>query len=209
MYIGDYHDKISIVNVEIVNITKLWMKDESNMIPVLETIAKNLEKDIFDYLGIFMPTILSLVAIIISLWTGVWCFRKKRIEAYMVWDDLHRSFFIIIKNSGKRTLIIKEVSLIAYSKFKKYELGKRDNVWATKQDKSFINENEAIVIKPIYYSLYDIFAYRGHYFGVNKDNEKLKVYIIIKDIDNRKWKIKTSFSLKEVDEKLNYAVTIE
>ena len=40
---------------------------------------------------------------------------------------------------------------------------------------------------------------------VNKD---FPVYLVVKDIKNKKWKIKTSFTLGEIDEKLEYAFTV-
>ena len=77
----------------------------------------------------------------------------------MVWNDLICSFFLLVRNTGKQTLVIKKVVL--YVEDTKngeiLELGERDNVWAWGQQKEFIKENEVIVIKPVYGSIYDIF----------------------------------------------------
>lgn len=181
------------------------------MIEVLESIANNLEKDMVDYIGVFTPIILSFVAIIISMWNSFWVNKIKRVEANMVWDDLLNSFFIIIRNTGKKTLVIKTVSLVAKGKIgdEILELGMRDNTWAIRQDKEFIRENEMMVIKPIYGSLYDVFAYRGHYFCVDEDNRYFKIKIVVTDIDGKKWKFKAPFTLGEVEEKLEYAITVD
>ncbi len=90
-----------------------------------------------------------------------------------------------------------------------YELGTRNNAWAIRQDKTFINKNEAIAVYPIYDSVYDVFGYKGHAFDVNDKNTNLPVYLVVKDIKNKTWKIKTSFSLGEIDEKLEFATTVD
>ena len=129
----------------------------------------------------------------------------------MVWDDLFNSFFIIIRNTGNKTLVIKSVSLTAYNKKTKelFELGTRENSWAIKQEKAFIEVNEAITIAPMYGSIYDVFAYRGHAFDVTDENKDLNVMISVTDIDNHTWKNKTSFTLGEIDEYLQFATTVE
>lgn len=181
------------------------------MVEVLENIANKLEKDMVDYIGVFTPILLSIVAILISMWNSFGVNKIKRVEANMVWDDLLNSFFIIIRNTGTRTLVIKTVSLIAKGKLgdEILELGMRDNTWAIRQDKEFIRENEMMAIKPIYGSLYDVFAYRGHYFGVDEENKDFKIKIVVTDIDGKKWKFKTPFTLGEVEEKLEYATTVD
>ena len=73
----------------------------------------------------------------------------------------------------------------------------------------FINKNEAIAVYPIYGSVYDVFGYKGHAFDVNDKNTNLPVYLVVKDIKNKTWKIKTSFSLGEIDEKLEFATTVD
>ena len=60
-------------------------------------------RDYWDYVVILAPIVLSFVAIIISLWNSVWSERIKKIEAFMVWDDLRAKHFILIKNSCKKS----------------------------------------------------------------------------------------------------------
>lgn len=177
----------------------------------MDELIKVLEKDIWDYVGIFAPIILSIVAIVISMWNSFWSKNVKKLESNMVWDDIYNSFFIIVRNTGNKTLVIKSISLESYDKKTKerYELGTRENVWAIKQEKSFVEPNEAITIAPMYGSIYDVFGYRDHAFDVSEKNKNLKVSIIVKDIDNHIWKNKTSFTLGEIDEKLSYATTVE
>ncbi len=167
------------------------------------------EKSIIDYLAIFSPIILSVVAIAISFWDSIWSRKVKNVEADMVWDDLLNSFMIIVQNTGSKSLIIDSISLIALRGKEYYELGTRNNAWAIRQDKTFINKNEAIAVYPIYDSVYDVFGYKGHAFDVNDKNTNLPVYLVVKDIKNKTWKIKTSFSLGEIDEKLEFATTVD
>ena len=180
------------------------------MINTLETIASNLEKGFIDYLGIFTPIILSCIAIIISMWNSFWSQKIKRLEANMVWDDLICSFFLLVRNTGKQTLVIKKVGLNVedIKNGEILELGARDNVWAWKRQKEFIKENEVIVIKPIYGSIYDVFGYKGHFFGVDDDKKDYIVKIKVFDIDDKHWEFTTSFTLGQVDEKLGHAVTV-
>lgn len=177
----------------------------------LKLISQSLQKDIWDYLGIIAPIILSVIAILISMWNSFWSRNIKKLEANMVWEEIRATFFIIIRNTGKKTLVIKSVSLIAFDKKNKqaYELGTRDNAWSIRQEKGYIEENEMMVISPIYSSIYDVFAYRGHAFDVTDDNKDLIVNIIVTDIDGKAWEFSTPFTLGEIDEKLSYAVTVE
>lgn len=177
---------------------------------VLETIANNLEKGFIDYLGIFTPIILSCVAIMISMWNSFWSRKIKCLEANMVWDDLVCSFFLLIRNTGKQTLVIKKIVLFVedIKGGEELELGARDNVWGWKQQKGFIKENESIVIKPVYGSIYDVFGYRGHFFEVDDNNKDYIVKIKVLDIDDKQWEFTTPFTLGEVDEKLEYSVTV-
>jgi len=192
-------------------IEKIYICEVIILEEVLKQIATALEKDLWDYIGIFAPIILSVIAIGISMWNSFWSRNIKKLEANMVWDDLHCSFFIIIRNTGNKTIVIKSVSLTAYDKKTKelYELGTRDNAWAIKQEKAFIEANEAITISPIYGSIYDVFAYQGHAFDVTNENKDLNVVISVTDIDNHTWKNKTSFTLGKIDEYLSCAVTVE
>ena len=68
------------------------------------------EKSIIDYLAIFSPIILSVVAIAISFWDSIWSRKVKNVEADMVWDDLLNSFMIIVQNTGSKSLIIDSIS---------------------------------------------------------------------------------------------------
>lgn len=178
---------------------------------LLKQIALALEKDFLDYLGIFTPILLSVIAILISIWNSFWSQNIKKIEANLVWDDLLSTFFIIIRNTGIKSVVIDSVSLIACNNKGKeeYLLGTRENSWAIKQEKGYINKNEVMMIAPMYGSIYDVFAYQGHAFDVTGENSDYKVIIEITDIDKKKWKKKTAFKLGEVDDKLNYATTYD
>ena len=186
--------------------------DYSNILnDLISVIEQSIKKDIWDYIGIFAPIILSVVAIVISMWNSFWSQKIKRLEANMIWEDIRCSYFIIIRNIGKKTLVINSVSLSAYDKKSKknYKLGVRNNAWSIKQEKGYIDANEMIVITPSYGSLYDVFAYKGHYFEVDDENKNLKVTLSVTDIDGKTWRFDTPFTLGEIDEKLNYAVTVD
>lgn len=177
---------------------------------IIEVVV-NMDKDIVDYIGMFSPILLSIIAIFISMWNSFWAVNIKRVESTLVWDDLRASFFIIIRNTGGKTLVIESVSLVAHDNKndEMYELGTRNNVWSIKQKEVYIKPNEAMVINPIYGSIYDVFAYKGHAFDVDKSNSNLCVELIVKDIDNKEWKFKTSFTLGEIDKKLEFATAVE
>lgn len=98
---------------------------------ILKQLIHVLEKDCLDYIAIFAPIVLSAVAITISMWNSFWSKEIKKAEADLVWDELNQLFFIIIRNTGNKTLIIESVSLSAYDKKAKntYELGTRNNAW--------------------------------------------------------------------------------
>ncbi len=178
---------------------------------LVESIKQLNNRDFWDYAAIIAPIFLSVVAIVISLWSSVWSEKIKKVEAFMVWDDLFNTHFIIIKNSGKKSLVIKSVSLYAYDKKTKetYGLGTRENTWAIRQDKTYINQGEAIKIAPIYGSIYDVFAYRGHAFDITDKIRNLKVKLKICDLDGKTWYFKTAFTLGEIDDSLEYATTFE
>lgn len=178
---------------------------------LIESIKQLNNKDFWDYAAIIAPIFLSIVAIVISLWSSMWSEKIKKLEAFMVWDDLFNTHFIIIKNSGKKSLVIKSVSLYAYDKKTKttYELGTRENAWAIRQEKEYINQGEAIKIAPIYGSIYDVFAYNGHAFDITNEIRNLKVTMKISDLDGKTWCFKTNFTLGEIDDSLEYATTFE
>lgn len=169
----------------------------------LEQIAKLLEKNCLDYVGIFSPIILSVLAIMISIWNSFIYPKLELCEANMVWDDLNMDFYIFIRNIGKKTLVIKSVSLFAYDDRKnKYELGTRQNAWTINKQKGYIEENEAVLYVPDYGSIYDVFAYRGHYFDVSQHNRDWKVRISVTAIDNKKWTCDTSLTLGDIEDRL-------
>lgn len=178
---------------------------------ILTIIAQELKKTPIDYLGIFAPSLLSVVAIAISWWNSIGVYKKKRLEANIVWDDLSCTFFFIIRNTGKRTLVIQTVSLVCVdgTNGEELELGMRDNVWSLDTQKGFLKENEMVIFNPVYGSLYDVFAYRGHYFDVDENKQKMPVFLVVTDIDNKKWRYKTLFTLGEIERKLEYAHTYE
>ena len=178
---------------------------------LLNAIKTSNHRDFWDYAAIIAPIILSVVAIVISLWSSAWSEKIKKAEAFMVWDDLFATHFIIIKNSGKKSLVIKSVSLYAYDKKTRetYELGTRENAWAVRQEKAYISQGEAIKIAPMYSSNYDVFSYKGHAFAVTDKIRDLKIRIKVTDIDGKTWRFKTKFTLGEIDESLEYATTFE
>lgn len=160
-------------------------------------------RDFWDYIEIIAPLGLSVVAIIISLWSAVWSEKKKKLEAFIVWDDLYEKFFVIIKNSGKKSIIIDSVKLFSYDKKSKtqYELGTRENVWVL-GDNTFISPNEALKYEPTLGSIYDIFAFKGHYFDVTREMENLKVKMKVLDIERNAWVFKTRYTLGEINDKV-------
>ena len=187
-------------------------KDMKNLlIELINVFEKMNNRDCLDYIAMFTPILLSLVAIFISLWDSVWSFKTKKIDAFMIWDNLRSSHFIIIRNACKRTLIIKSVSLFAYDKRNKelYELGTRDNVWANHNQSTYISQGEAIKIIPEYGSEFDVFAYKGHGFDVIPQNRDLFISMKIVDIDGKTWKVKTNFTLGQIDDSLAHATNAE
>lgn len=172
----------------------------------LKLIAEKMDKDFWDYFAIFTPLVLSVVAILISLWNSFWCNNIKKVEANLIWDELMNKFFVIIRNVGKKTIVVNYVSLEAKSLAtgKVYGLGKRENLWATDDEQGYILSNQILKYTPIYGSTYDIFGYQGHYFDVTKENENLIVYLTIKDMDGQEWVFNTEFSLGDIEEKLKY-----
>lgn len=129
----------------------------------------------------------------------------------MSWDDLLNSHFIIIRNTGKQTVVVKSIMLYAIDKKNNefYELGTRDNAWAIRQEKPYLESLQAMKIAPIYGSSYDVFSYKGHAFDVDDKNKDLIVYIRIKDISGKQWDFPTQFSLKDIDNALEYATTFD
>lgn len=174
---------------------------------ILETIANNLEKDLTDYFCAYAPIILSFVAILITLWNSFWADNRKKLEANIVWDELFTKFYIIIRNTGRKTLVIDSISLYFFDEVKKeiVPLGERKNVWSQKKDQGFIKANEAFVFEPCYNSLYDVFAYRGHYFDVNDENMHYIIKMCVIDIDGKRWNSETAFTLGVIDELLEIA----
>ncbi len=175
---------------------------------ILGKIYETLQRDIWDYLGIIAPLLLSLIAIVISLYNSFFACRKKSIDAKLLWDEFQEDFLVIIRNTGKRTLVIDSVSLIASkkkrNKRKSYELGTRYNVWSENKEKAYIGENETLTFSPCYGSIYDIFGYKGHFFDVSDENENLPVIIMVTDVDGRRWSFATSFTLRELDDKIEF-----
>lgn len=175
---------------------------------ILKNINESLQKDVWDYLSIIAPLLLSFIALVISLYNSFFANRKKDVDAKLLWDDLQEKFFVIIRNSGKKTLVIDSVSLKATKRKrnhkKAYVLGTRNNVWSANQDKAYISENETISFNPVYGSIYDVFAYKGHAFDISEENESLPVRIIVTDVDGDKWIFETPYTLKELDSKIEF-----
>jgi hypothetical protein len=165
-------------------------------------IRKMSNRDFWDYAAIIAPIALSVVAIIISLWSGVWSDKIKKLDAFLAWDGLSERHHIIINNSCKRSLVISTVSVYAYDRKKKevYELGVRKNVWTAAKEKAYIRPGEAFSFSPVYGSVYDVFAYKGHTFDVTEQMRGLPVYLKVSDLDGKTWRIKTNFSLGQIDD---------
>lgn len=173
----------------------------------LKEIAGLLEKSPTDYLIAIIPIVLSIIAVIISIWNSFGAKKVKQLQATMVWDDLQQSFYILVRNIGNALLVINEIKLVGCDRKRKKELvlGLRNNIWADSQKAGSIRKNEVLIIKPSYGSTYDVFAYRGHSFNVDSTNQNFSVKMYITDIDGKQWEFKTPFVLGEIDEKLSYA----
>jgi hypothetical protein len=165
------------------------------------------ERDFWDYVEIIAPLILSLVAIIISLWSGIWSAQIKKLQAFLVWDEHTRCHHIIVSNSCRRPLVISTISLYASRRKlkEKYILGVRENAWATTQEDAYIRPGEAINHTPLYGSLFDVFAYKGHVFDVTEQMRDLPVYIKVTDLDNKTWRFRTNYSLGDLDDAVDFA----
>ena len=176
----------------------------------LKLIAESLEKDFWDYFAMFTPLILSTVAIFISLWNSIWSINIKKIEANLIWDEVANDFFVIIRNVGKKAVVVNSVSLEAKDSINGilFELGKRENLW-TSDGEGHIMSNQILKYSPCRGSTYDVFAYYGHgYCIVSGDeilepNDDSEVYLKIKDIDGKIWSFKTVFSMKDIYKKLH------
>lgn len=170
----------------------------------LKLIAERLDKDFWDYFAMFTPLVLSVVAILISLWNSFWSNDVKKIEADLVFDEAMSEFYIIIRNVGKKTIVVNSVSLNTRrsSAGEVYELGKREHLWSQKNDEGYITPNTILKFTPCNGSIYDVFGYQGHFFDVTEENENLVVYLEVEDMDGQKWVFKTKFTLGDIDEKI-------
>lgn len=175
-----------------------------DLFEVLQNIYKAMQKDVFDYIAIIAPLVLSTVAIILSLYNSFFSCRRKNIEAKLLWDEVKYRFIVAIRNSGKKTLVINQVKLVAFYNGKEMlELGSKENVWSVNLEKTFIKENEMISFVPTYGSIYDIFAYKGHYFDISNENKNFKVFLVVTDADNHKWQFDTHLTLGDLDCKID------
>ncbi len=176
----------------------------------LNLIAERLSKDFWDYFAMFTPLVLSTVAILISLWNSFWSINMKKIEANLIWDEAMNDFFVIIRNVGKKTIVVNSISLEAKDSSNGilFELGKRENLW-TSDGEGYIISNQILKYSPCHGSSYDIFAYDGHGCCVIKGDEvltpsdDLRVELKIKDMDGKTWKFRTDFSIGDIDKKLH------
>ncbi len=175
----------------------------------VEVVRHIIEKDVWDILGVFVPIVLSVIAIAISLWSGYFMYKVKRVDANLIWDDLSRDFYLVVRNACERTLVIDSISLVAYDKTKKEELeiGTRNNAWISNiVNGGPLKKGEMMVISPVYGTIYDVFGYKGHAFDVDDENKSLMVYIHVTDIDGKTWKFKTLFSLWKLDQLVEQAM---
>lgn len=170
----------------------------------LKLIAEKLDKDFWDYFAMFTPLVLSVVAILISLWNSFWSNNVKKVDADLIFDEAMSEFYIIIRNVGKKTIVVNSVSLKAkdLSAGEVYELGKREHLWSQKESEGYIPPNSIIKYTPCNGSIYDVFGYEGHFFDVTDENENLMVNLEVEDMDGQKWIFRTRFTLGEIDKKL-------
>lgn len=131
--------------------------------------------------------------------------KKGKINTGLIWDEALNEYTVVIQS--KEILII-EVSLSILGigregsnyikkELQAFELGKKCLI-----DKIFDN-NSDIKFNPTV-SNYDLFSYFGNKILDYKRQNK-NIYIILKDINGKKYKFKTKFKFKEIDEKLEIA----
>ncbi len=168
----------------------------------IDVITTALEPTVLDYFIAIIPIIISVIALMISVHSNK---KIKKLESTLVWDDLHSKYYILIKNTGNKSVILKSITLYAFDKKTKtyYNLGTRENAWSSTPEKAYIEPNTAICIEPSLRSNYDVFSYRGHIFEVTDDIRDLPIKIAVKDTDNKSWENETKIFLGEIDDVLN------
>ena len=171
-----------------------------------EIVRVSVERDWFDICIALIPLVISLVSVGLALYT---LFRErhiKDIEGNLVWDDFNAKLYIIVRNIGRRVIVIDKITMLARSNKRKEALclGTRENVWSAEDGLSQIRENEMLVLQPNCNSNYDVFSYRGHAFDVDKTNEGYRVYLVITDLDKRTWEFATLYSLGELHEYVEF-----
>ena len=162
-----------------------------------------------EILEIVAPLVLSIVAIGITFITSVYLPNKKKAEGNLIWDDRVNYYTIVVKNMGGCAIVIDSVELFIKDGLKRKSLGKREHLWRTEEGVEMVMPGGAIAYVPVYGSLYDVFAYKGHYFDVDKSNEDKQVYICVKELTGKTFKGKTGYTLGKLDETIVYNAGIE
>ena len=128
--------------------------------------------------------------------------RKKSCKAKLVWDDLLNEYYIIIWNTGRVAYVPDSIELYYNSEGERVSIGKRESLFNNGEGNKALMPGEAFRHVPVEGSIYDIFAYKGHYFDVDETNRKETIYIEIKGLYGETYNFKTQMTLEEIDERI-------
>ena len=81
----------------------------------MDELIKVLEKDVWDYVGIFAPIILSFVAIVISMWNSFWSKNVKKLESnmdiyYLIMHIMNKDLQLVYPHHLKQCIIVLQIS---------------------------------------------------------------------------------------------------
>jgi len=128
--------------------------------------------------------------------------RKKACEGKLVWDELLNEYYIIIRNTGRAPLIIDSIELYFCGQGKRVSIGKRESLFNNGEMAKVLLAGDAMKHVPVKGSLYDVFAYRGHYFDVDDSNKNEKIFMELKGLYGESYIYRTDFTLGEIEDKL-------
>lgn len=146
--------------------------------------------------------IIAACSFIFTLYYSIVYPRKKACEAKLVWDELLNEYYIIVWNTGRVPLIVDSIELYYLDQNEKVSIGKRESLFNNSESAKVLLAGDALKHIPVKGSLYDVFAYRGHYFDVDEYNCNRQIFMEIKGLYGEVYTYKTDFKLFEIEEKL-------
>lgn len=154
--------------------------------------------------------IISILSFLISFYINIISPKKKKIDAYVVFDDFNYKPLVIVKNSGNKPLVISSLKLYAQkNRFSKQEfLGERRNFWNINKRKNPLSPQHTIIYSPKYGNHNDIFGFWGHFCEVNDENRNYNLYVVITEIEGKKFKKKLPYTLGELADIIQPAINL-